>query len=77
VTQNPHRLGRDVLPERYDLVLEPDLAAASFTGSVAIEVTVVDAVDEIVLNADELDIARVLVDGSPAPFRLEPRPSGW
>ncbi len=72
VTQNPHRLGRDVLPERYDLVLEPDLAAASFTGSVAIEVTVVDAVDEIVLNADELDIARVLVDGSPAPFRLEP-----
>ncbi|MFN8020552.1 MAG: M1 family metallopeptidase [Acidimicrobiales bacterium] len=72
MTQNPHRLGRDVLPERYELVLEPDLAAASFTGSVTIEATVVEAVDEIVLNADELEVARVLVDGEPVAFRLEP-----
>ena len=71
MTENPFRLGREVLPERYDLVLEPDLPAASFTGSVTIECSVVEPVDEIVLNAIELDIHSVLVDGLPATFRLD------
>ncbi|MCB0998888.1 MAG: M1 family metallopeptidase [Acidimicrobiales bacterium] len=71
MTENPFRLGREVLPERYDLVLQPDLSAASFTGSVTIECSVVDPVGEIVLNAVELDIHAVRVDGLPAEFRLD------
>ena len=32
-----YRLPRTVVPSRYDLVLEPDLAAATFAGTVAID----------------------------------------
>ncbi len=71
MTKNPYRLGRSVLPERYDLVLEPDLAAATFTGTVSIETSVVEASDEIVLNAIELEVASVTVDGAPATFHLD------
>src|SRR5262245_8059569 len=46
-----YRLPRTVVPRRYDLVLEPDLDAATFTGSEAVTVEVQERVDEIVLNA--------------------------
>jgi puromycin-sensitive aminopeptidase len=71
VPTNPFRLGRSVLPERYDLELEPDLAGATFSGSVSIQVTVVEQADEIVLNAIELGIVSVTVDGEPATFHLD------
>ena len=45
---------------RYDLVLEPDLDAATFAGTRRRSTsTSTDAVDQIVLNADELDISSV------------------
>jgi puromycin-sensitive aminopeptidase len=72
VTDDPYRLPRNLLPSRYRLELEPDLAGASFTGTVTIAVTAVDASDRIVLNADELDIVSVTVDGVPAGHLLEP-----
>jgi puromycin-sensitive aminopeptidase len=50
------RLPRAVVPRRYDLVLEPDLDAATFAGSEDVHVRVWEPVDEIVLNADELRI---------------------
>ncbi len=53
---DPHRLPRTVVPSRYDLVLEPDLDAGTFRGTVAASVDVVDAVAELVLNAIELVI---------------------
>ncbi|NNE74120.1 MAG: M1 family metallopeptidase [Acidimicrobiales bacterium] len=53
---DPHRLTRDVLPRHYRLVLEPDIAAASFTGTASIEIELTDRVDRIVLNAIELDV---------------------
>lgn len=71
MTANPYRLGRAVLPDRYDLVLEPDLPAATFAGSVSIEVSVVEPVEEIVLNAIELEISSVTVDGEAATFSLD------
>ena len=49
-----YRLPRTVVPSRYDLRLEPDLAAATFAGRVEIAVTVQEPVEEIVLNAAEL-----------------------
>ncbi len=52
-----YRLPRSVVPRRYDLVLEPDLDAATFSGSEDVEVEVRERVSEIVLNADELSIS--------------------
>ncbi|MGZ5317308.1 MAG: M1 family metallopeptidase [Actinomycetota bacterium] len=51
-----YRLPRSVVPNRYDLTLAPDLAAATYEGSVEIAVTVVEPVDRVVLNAIELEI---------------------
>jgi puromycin-sensitive aminopeptidase len=56
VSENPHRLPRTVVPSRYDLRLEPDLANATFDGTVAITVDVKEATDTIVLNAIELEV---------------------
>ncbi len=67
---NPHRLPRTVLPRRYQLSLAPDLADASFTGTVVITCEAVEATDEVVLNAKELEIHGVRVNGAVAPFHL-------
>ena len=67
---NPHRLPRTVLPRRYALSLSPDLGAASFTGTVTVECEAVDASDEVVLNAKELEIHSVSVNGTSGPFSL-------
>jgi puromycin-sensitive aminopeptidase len=45
-----------VVPRRYDLTLEPDLEAASFSGHEAVAVEVVTATTEVVLNAVEIEI---------------------
>jgi puromycin-sensitive aminopeptidase len=52
-----YRLPRTVIPERYELTLTPDLAAATFAGEARIRVSVHEPVDRVVLNAVELDIA--------------------
>ena len=67
---DPHRLPRTVLPRRYVLSLTPDLDAARFTGAVTIEADAVADVTEIVMNAIELGIDSVTVNGSPAPFSV-------
>ena len=63
-TLDPYRLPARRRPARYDVELAPDLAAATFDGRVEIAVDVVEPVDELVLNAIELDIVEVRVDGS-------------
>jgi len=69
---DPYRLPRSIVPTRYDVELAPDLAAGSFEGRVEISVDVGEPVDELVLNAVELDIAEVRVGGATAAWRLEP-----
>ena len=44
------------MPIRYDLRLEPDLAASTFLGEETITLTVQQATQEIVLNAVELQV---------------------
>ena len=51
-----YRLPRHVLPVRYELRLEPDLARASFHGDVTITLSVAQPTDVIVCNALELTI---------------------
>jgi puromycin-sensitive aminopeptidase len=71
VSDNPYRLPHTVLPSRYRLVLEPDLAGATFSGSVSIDVTATEAVQSVALNADELEIASVQVGDNEASFYLD------
>ena len=51
------RLPADVVPRHYAIELAPDLAAATFAGSVAIDIDVLHATSSIVLNAAELSMA--------------------
>ncbi|MGE5227875.1 MAG: M1 family metallopeptidase [Planctomycetaceae bacterium] len=55
-TEATYRLPRTVLPSHYAIVLEPDLDAGTFRGSEDIEISVVEAVTEIALNAKELEV---------------------
>ena len=63
---NPYRLPRDVLPSRYDIVMEPDIDEARFVGEVVISATVQAPVDSIMLNAADLDcsVATLQQNGS-------------
>jgi len=67
-TLDPYRLPRHVIPLRYDLRLEPDLASASFAGQETITLAVYQPTSEIVLNAIELTIAsaQITSDSGPA-----------
>ncbi|HEV3137065.1 MAG TPA: M1 family metallopeptidase, partial [Pirellulales bacterium] len=63
-----YRLPQNVVPSRYELRLEPDLNARSFRGEVAITVTVHEPVQDVFLNATELDISQASIEkpGSPS-----------
>jgi len=58
-----YRLPRTVVPRRYDLVLEPDLEAGTFAGSETVTVEVTEPVDEIVLNAADLEVGPGRLEG--------------
>ena len=63
---NPFLLPSGVHPTRYDLILEPDLAAARFTGSVDIGLRLDGPARELCCNALDLTIDRahvLLADG--------------
>ena len=68
---DPYRLPRAATPTRYDVELVPDLPAATFEGRVRIAVALTEPVEELVLNAAELEIIEVSVDGSDAGWRLD------
>jgi puromycin-sensitive aminopeptidase len=72
VSDNPYRLPQTVVPSRYRLMLEPDLAGATFSGTVSIDVTARDSVDLVKLNVAELDIASVRVNDNDTGFQVEP-----
>lgn len=71
---DPHRLPRHALPNRYEVHLEPDLDAATFSGTVTIHVDVATpdpSMDGIVLNAAELSIHSATLDGEPASVTVD------
>jgi puromycin-sensitive aminopeptidase len=51
-----YRLPRGAIPSRYELTVAPDVQASRFSGRVAIDLEVVEAVDELVVNAAELEV---------------------
>ncbi|MFZ3015049.1 MAG: M1 family metallopeptidase, partial [Nitrospira sp.] len=62
-SNDPYRLPRHVIPTRYDLRLEPDLTTGRFTGQAAILITVKKTTQTILLNAVDLVLRSVMVDG--------------
>ena len=59
---SPYRLPQHIVPERYDLHLEPDLTAHTFHGEETATLTIHQATSEIVLNAVELHILEAIVE---------------
>jgi puromycin-sensitive aminopeptidase len=53
---DPYRLPRTVVPTRYEITLEPDLATLAFQGEQTVAVSVSEPTAEIVLNAAELAV---------------------
>ena len=55
------RLPRNVVPSRYDIHIEPDMDASTSAGRETVEVIVLDATPEIVLNAADLQLRAVVI----------------
>ena len=53
------RLPKFAIPKRYDLTLTPDLSACTFSGTVLIDLEIVQSTKFLVLNALELAITQV------------------
>ena len=60
----PARLPGIVTPIHYDILLEPDATALTFKGRETIDIVVNGATRAITLNALDLDLTEVLLDGS-------------
>jgi len=71
VHPDPYRLPGDVRPQRYDVTLRPSLETSTFTGSVTIAVEADQPSRTIVMNAIELEIQTVTVDGADAAWSLD------
>lgn len=61
VSNASYRLSESIRPTRYRLSLAPDIAAATFTGTVEIDVQLAEATSEIRLNAVDLEISSAVV----------------
>ncbi|MEW6245818.1 MAG: M1 family metallopeptidase [Nitrospirota bacterium] len=59
---DPYRLPRHVIPSRYELRLEPDLASFTFTGQETVELTVHQVTSELVLNAADLAVTSARIE---------------
>jgi puromycin-sensitive aminopeptidase len=57
-----YRLPRTVVPSRYVLTIEPDIANATFAGEEAVAIEVRAPISEIVLNAVKLEIEEAWID---------------
>ncbi len=57
------RLSQNVIPSHYSLEFTPDLKAATFSGSEAIDVNIKAPINAITLNAIELKFESVEIDG--------------
>ena len=64
-------LARTVVPVSYDIRVEPDAAAMTFTGSETINIRVTAPTRTITLNAADLNVTLATFNGQPAPYTLD------
>ncbi|MGQ0679393.1 MAG: M1 family metallopeptidase [Actinomycetota bacterium] len=69
---NRYRLPTTVKPSRYVLVLEPDLEAATFSGAASIDLRIDRPVDQVVLNAVDLQFQQCWIEREMGRIDLEP-----
>ena len=65
-------LPRTVLPVVYDITIDPDAKAKTFTGRETLTVDVKQSTSTIILNAADLTITSAMFDGEKAAFTLSP-----
>jgi puromycin-sensitive aminopeptidase len=63
-TENPYRLPTSIWPVRYHIDITPDLGAATFSGSVTIELDVRESTNVLAFNAIELKLSEFGVTDS-------------
>jgi puromycin-sensitive aminopeptidase len=61
-SDDPYRLPRHVIPDRYEIRLEPDLDNALFHGQETVTVTVVQTTMAIVMNAADLSVGQAYLE---------------
>jgi len=66
---NPYRLARSVVPSAYRIALTPDLESFTFSGSVEIDVEIMESVRELTLNAVELELGAATVSDEGTSYR--------
>src|ERR1700722_13496048 len=59
-----YRLPRSVVPERYEIKLEPDLKGFTFEGEELINLTIAEPVRQIIINSLELEIDSVSISNN-------------
>jgi len=64
------QLPKTVAPLLYEIAIEPNAAAKTFTGTEKVTVAVKEATSTIKLNAADLAITKVTFDGNDVPFAL-------
>jgi aminopeptidase N len=69
----PTQLPTGVEPVSYDVAFTPNARTLTFTGHLAVTVTVDRSVSRIVLNALNLNISGATLDGAPAGVTLDPK----
>jgi aminopeptidase N len=72
----PGKLPKQVVPDEYSIRIQPDLDKLSFTGSETVKLNVRKPVPRLVLNAADLKITKVSVDGKSIPqsaVKLDPK----
>ncbi|MDY7102063.1 MAG: M1 family metallopeptidase [Actinomycetota bacterium] len=59
-----HRLPTTVVPSRYELELEPDLATARFRGTEIVDLEIIESTSTIVCNAADLEIGECWLEAA-------------
>ena len=70
--QLPGRLPTEVVPLHYAISVDPDAKALTFAGTETVTVNVLRATSQIVMNAAELKIGTVMLDGTIPPAKVTP-----
>ncbi len=66
-----YRLPRSILPSRYQVEIQPDLATSRFSGTVIVTAEVMEATNQLVCNVADLELSNVAIDGTAASFSID------